>query len=70
MFPQNKHRAKNPVLSSPAETHKETGAFGEGYVDECTNSVGADTEMMAFISSAVGDNSVFQSNFHVGYDFA
>ena len=43
LFLQNKDGAKNAVRSSPAETHKETGVFGEGCVGECTNSTGADT---------------------------
>lgn len=37
-------------------------------MDEGTNLGEADTEMMAFISYAVSDNSAFQWNLLVGYD--
>lgn len=40
--------------------------IGEDCVDEHADSIGADTEKMAFISRAIGDNSVFQSNIQAG----
>lgn len=65
--PQTKDGAGGQsVLSSPAKACKETVGFGDECLGKCVNSMGADSEETAFISCALGDNSVFQPNLQVG----
>ena len=68
-YPQTKDGAgSQSILSSPAKACKETVRVWRGESGRTANSKEVDSEEMAFISYAVGDNSVFQSNLQVGYN--
>lgn len=65
VYPHTRDGAKGQSFHLLPKLAKKQG-IGEDCVDEHADSIGADTEKMAFISRAIGDNSVFQSNIQVG----